>query len=75
MAQNFWTAIDAFTMCLLVTIGVSLLTRPRADGELVGLVYSLTDKPRDAGLAWYQRPAVLGVIVLAATALLNLVFY
>jgi SSS family solute:Na+ symporter len=75
MAQNFWTAIDAFTVCLIVTIAVSLFTRPRPDGELVGLVYSLTEKPRDTGLDWYKRPAVLGVIVLAATALLNLVFF
>jgi SSS family solute:Na+ symporter len=75
MAQNFWTAIDAFTICLTVTVAVSLFTRPRPDGELAGLVYSLTDKPRDAGLEWYQRPAVLGAIVLGATALLNLVFF
>ena len=75
MAQNFWTAIDAFTVCLLVTAVVSLLTRPRPDAELTGLVYSLTDRPRDAGLVWYKRPAVLGVIVLAATAMLNLVFF
>jgi SSS family solute:Na+ symporter len=58
-----------------VTAAVSLLTRPRPDGELTGLVYSLTEKPRDAGLEWYKRPAVLGVIVLAATAMLNLVFF
>jgi SSS family solute:Na+ symporter len=75
MAQNFWTAIDAFTVCLVVTAAVSLMTRPRPDAELVGLVYSLTDRPRDAGLAWYQRPAILGVIVLTATGLLNLVFF
>jgi SSS family solute:Na+ symporter len=75
MAQNFWTAIDAFSVCLLVTAAVSLMTRPRPDTELVGLVYSLTDRPRDAGLAWYQRPAILGLIVLAATGLLNLVFF
>jgi SSS family solute:Na+ symporter len=75
MAQNFWTAIDAFTVCLLVTIAVSLVTAPRPDAELVGLVHSLTEKPREAGLAWYHRPALLGVIVLAATALLNLVFF
>jgi SSS family solute:Na+ symporter len=75
MAQNFWTAIDAFTVCLVVTAAVSMLTRPRPDAELVGLVYSLTDRPRDTGLAWYQRPAILGVIVLAATGLLNLVFF
>ena len=75
MAQNFWTAIDAFVVCFAVTLVVSLMTRPRDDRELVGLVYSLTEKPRDSALAWYQRPAVLGVIVLAATALLNVVFF
>jgi SSS family solute:Na+ symporter len=75
MAQNFWTAIDAFTVCLIVTAAVSLMTRPRADAELTGLVYSLTGRPRDADLAWYQRPAILGVIVLTTTGLLNLVFF
>jgi SSS family solute:Na+ symporter len=75
MAQNFWTAIDAFTVCLVVTAVVSLLTKPRPDVELKGLVYSLTDRSRDEGLAWYQRPAILGIIVLAATGLLNLVFF
>jgi len=75
MAQNFWTAIDAFLVCLIVTVAVSLMTTPRPDAELTGLVYSLTERPRDSGLAWYQRPAILGVIVLAATGLLNLVFF
>jgi len=75
MAQNFWTAIDAFTVCLVVTALVSLITAPRDDRDLVGLVYSLTERPRDAGLVWYKRPGVLGVIVLAATAMLNLVFF
>ena len=45
MAQNFWTAIWAFSVCFVVTIVVSLLTRPREETELVGLVYSLTPKP------------------------------
>ena len=29
MAQNFWTAIDALTVCFVVTIVVSLVTRQR----------------------------------------------
>src|SRR4029077_13340709 len=33
MAQNFWTAIDAFTVCLVVPAAVSMLTRPRPDAE------------------------------------------
>ena len=28
MAQNFWTAIYAWTTCFVVTIAVSLMTRP-----------------------------------------------
>jgi SSS family solute:Na+ symporter len=75
MAQNFWTAIDAWTVCFVVTIVVSLMTRPRDERELVGLVYSLTERPRDAALPWHRRPVVLGAIVLAATAALNLVFF
>ncbi|MGH9510413.1 MAG: Na+/galactose cotransporter, partial [Terriglobales bacterium] len=75
MAQNFWTAIWAWTTCFVVTIVVSLLTKPREDKELVGLVYSLTERPKEEHEAWYARPAVLGVIVLLATLLLNVVFW
>ncbi|MGA7537861.1 MAG: sodium:solute symporter family protein [Steroidobacteraceae bacterium] len=74
MAQNFWTAIYAFAVCFLVTVGVSLLTRPRPAGELTGLVYSLTPRLRAAGERWYARPAVLGAGVLAGAIVLNLIF-
>ena len=75
MAQNFWTAIDAFTVCFVVTIVASLITKPREERELVGLVYSLTERPRDEQLPWYRRPAILGVVVLVATALLNMILF
>ncbi len=75
MAQNFWTAITAWTVCFVVTIAVSLMTRPRADRELAGLVYTLTEKPHDERLAWYMRPAIVGVLVLCGTLALNLVFF
>ena len=74
MAQNFWTAIYAWTTCFVITIVVSLLTRAHDEKELAGLVYSLTERPTQHGLSWYQRPVVLAVVVLAATALLNIVF-
>ena len=75
MAQNFWMAIVAWTTCFVVTIVVSLLTRPRPDGELVGLVYALTDKPHEGHLTWYQRPLALGVLVLLMTLALNFLFF
>jgi SSS family solute:Na+ symporter len=75
MAQNFWTAIFAWTTCFVVTIVISLITKARPDAELSGLVYSLTERPKEDRLAWYKRPAVLGVIVLAAALLLNIIFW
>jgi solute:Na+ symporter, SSS family len=75
MAQNFWTAIWAWTTCFVVTIFVSLMTRPRDENDLVGLVHSLTPRPSEENVPWFKRPAILGALVLAMTLLLNLVFW
>jgi SSS family solute:Na+ symporter len=75
MAQNFWTAIWAWSACFAVTILISLCTRAREDKDLVGLVYSLTERPREEHLAWYMPPAVLGGIVIGIALVLNLIFW
>jgi solute:Na+ symporter, SSS family len=75
MAQNFWTAIYAWSTCFVVTIIVSLVTRAPEESKLVGLVYSLTPKPEEEPLAWYARPASLAIMVLAGTVLLNIIFW
>jgi len=74
MAQNFWTAIFAFTVNVVVTIAVSMMSQPRPEPELVGLVYSLTPKPEEGHLEWYQKPATLAIAVLSILVVLNLVF-
>jgi SSS family solute:Na+ symporter len=73
MAQNFWIAIAAFGTCVLVTALVSTVTTPRADRDMEGLVYGLTNI-RHEEVAWYQRPATLAVIVLVLVILLNIWF-
>lgn len=76
MAQNFWTAIVAWTACFLATILISLATpRTKSDDELRGLVHSLTPRQSDAGLTWYQRPGTLGVVILGLTLVLNIIFW
>jgi len=75
MAQNFWTAIFAWTTCFVVTILISLATRARDEKELVGLVYSLTERPKEERQPWYRRPTVLAVIVLLGAIVLNIVFW
>jgi SSS family solute:Na+ symporter len=53
---------------------VSLSTKPKADVELKGLVYGLTEIPRDE-VAWYKRPVPLAIIVSVALVVLNLLFW
>jgi SSS family solute:Na+ symporter len=76
MAQNFWTAIWAWTTCFVATIVISLATRQRkANEDLRGLVYALTPRIKDKDLPWYRQPATLALIVLALTVVLNVVFW
>jgi SSS family solute:Na+ symporter len=75
MAQNFWIAIFAWSTCFAVTLAVSLVTKPKAEEELRGLVMGLTEMPREDDPAWYRRPAPLALAVLAVLALLNIWFW
>lgn len=70
----------AFVVDVVVSVAVSLVTKPKPASELVGLVYSLTPKEsrqrevtgQDAG--WYRNPATLAGIVLVITIALNIIF-
>jgi len=76
MGQNFYMAAVAWTTCFVLTILISLATsRAKTDKELVGLVYSLTPKQKSEGEPWYKQPVTVGLIVLAVTALLNIIFW
>jgi solute:Na+ symporter, SSS family len=74
MAQNFWIAIFAWTTCFVVTIVVSMATRPRAEEELRGLVYSLTNIKHDEGVSWYLRPGPVAIAVAVLLLILNFWF-
>ena len=74
MAQNFWTAIWAWSASFAFTVLISLVTRPKPDTELKGLVYSLTPRTDDGERRWWMRPASLALVALGLTLALNLVF-
>ena len=74
MAQNFWGAIFAFSTNFIITIVVSLFTRPKPESELVGLVRSLTPKPESSHLTWWKRPETLGVAVILGAIVVNIFF-
>jgi SSS family solute:Na+ symporter len=71
MARAFW----AWMVTLVVTIGVSLVTQPKPDSELRGLVWGLTEQKEAVEEAWYKKPWVLAVIVLTITVALNIYFW
>jgi solute:Na+ symporter, SSS family len=76
MGQNFWMAIVAWTSCFILTIIISLATKSnKTDEQLTGLVYSLTPKPKTENEPWYKQPVTVGILVLLATVLLNIIFW
>jgi len=75
MAGNFWRATYAWLACFIVTIAVSLFTKPKPESELEGLVWG---RPREVAAiaeSWIKRPPVLAAIVVAMTIVLNLLFW
>ncbi|NJD20739.1 MAG: sodium/solute symporter [Gemmatimonadetes bacterium] len=76
MAQNFWTAIWAWSVCFAATIVISLATaRTKSDEDLKGLVWSLTPREKEAHLPWWKTPEGLGAAVLVLAIALNVVFW
>jgi SSS family solute:Na+ symporter len=76
MAQNFWLAAFAFTVCFTLTVVISLATRrAKTDEELKGLVYSLTPKIKSDNVPFFLQPGVVGVMLLIACVILNIIFW
>ena len=75
MGQAFIVAGISWIVNFFTTIIVSLMTKPKKEEELAGLVYSLTEKPKFTAGKWYQRIGLLAILLLAATILLNIIFF
>ena len=67
-------AIFSWSTCVIVTVLVSLVTKPRPAEELQGLVYGLTKVPRDSGVSWYRKPAWVAILVTVVLLFLNFWF-
>jgi SSS family solute:Na+ symporter len=76
---SFVAASAAFVVDIVVSVAVSLVTRPKPVAELAGLVYSETPReqrtdPDAHRLPWYQSPTKLAGISLVMVIILNLIF-
>jgi len=69
MAENMYRALWSCIICALVTVIVSLLTNPKPEAELKGLVYGATDIPSEGYVTVFHRPwfwaTVVGVVFIA----------
>jgi SSS family solute:Na+ symporter len=75
MAENMYRALWSWIICVVVTVVVSLMTKPKPDSELQGLVYGATVIPSEGDLALYQRPIFWAAIVAVAFFVVNIVFW
>jgi SSS family solute:Na+ symporter len=74
---SFVAAGAAFVVDVAVSYVVTMMTRPRAESELRGLVYSLTPKEDlldDHAGHWYTSPTKLAGVSLVMVIVLNLIF-
>jgi SSS family solute:Na+ symporter len=75
LAQAMWQALWACVTCVVVTVLVTLATKPKPDEELRGLVYALTQVPREENTSWLHRPVIWGVTALAILVVLQIIFW
>jgi len=75
MAENMYRALWSWVVCVLVTIAVSMLTKPKPDSELTGLVYGVTDIPSESYVTVFHRPWFWASVVAVLFLVVNVVFW
>ena len=75
LAQDMYQALWSFMVCVVVTVVVSLATKPMPDSELTGLVYGLTEVPSVGDVPLYQKPLFWAAVVAVVFFVLNIIFW
>ncbi|HTZ83777.1 MAG TPA: sodium:solute symporter family protein [Candidatus Acidoferrales bacterium] len=74
-AQNMYRALWCCSICIIVTVVVSLLTKPKADYELKDVVMGLTPIPKQEHVSWLHSPVFWGVVVAIVFVILQIIFW
>ncbi len=75
MAENMYRALWSWIVCVIVTVVVSLLTRPKPVEALTGLVYGCTELPSEGHLPLWKRPIFWAGVSLALFLVLQWIFW
>ena len=74
-AQNMFRALWSCLICVIVTVVVSMITKPKPDSELKDLVYGLTPIPRDENVSMFHSPVFWGAVVAVVFVILQIIFW
>jgi SSS family solute:Na+ symporter len=75
MAENLYRGLWSWIICVVVTVVVSLMTKPVPEAQLAGLVYGVTPIPDDGAKTIWQKPIFWAVVVIVIFFILNLIFW
>jgi SSS family solute:Na+ symporter len=75
MAENMYRGLWSFIICVLVTFAVTLVTKPKPESELVGLVRGCTEIPSERDIPLIKRPIFWAVAVAVVFIVLNIIFW
>jgi SSS family solute:Na+ symporter len=75
LAEDMYRALWSWTICVVVTVAVSYMTKPKPLAELSGLVYGVTPLPSEEALPLWKRPIFWAVIVAIVFVIANIIFW
>jgi solute:Na+ symporter, SSS family len=75
MAENMYRGLWSWLICVIVTVAVSLITRPKPKHELAGLVYGVTQLPSEGHLPLLRRPIFWAAASFALFLILQWIFW
>ncbi|WP_263365421.1 sodium:solute symporter family protein [Edaphobacter bradus] len=75
MAENLYRALWSWIICVVVTVTVSVMTKPVPQEQLSGLVYGVTPIPHDGSKTLWEKPIFWACVVIVVFFILNLMFW
>jgi solute:Na+ symporter, SSS family len=74
-AQNMFRALWCCLVCVVVTVVVSYLTKPKPDSELKDVVYGLTPIPKTEHATIFHSPVFWAAVVAVIFIILQIIFW
>ena len=75
LAQDMYQALWSCVISAVVTVIVTLVTTAKPDQELQGLVYSLTEVPREEHASFLHKPVFWGTVAIIILVALQIIFW